>query len=314
MKRKIIGVTVGTPLSPKSIKEKLKDDINGANPDKIIFPDGLKTTYAIGKVKLENGMGTLVEPGGTLADFFNVFIDEKNPVTKLPAVTLTFSQAQAYEVGTKLTPTFSASLNPGSYSYDPSTGVTATGWLVKDSRGNEVEADHGDFPELKVDDNTNFKITAKATYSDGIVPHTNTGKSYPAGQIKTDTTDEVESGAITGFRKTFYGTREVKDTLDSGKIRGLAGKSTKALKDGDSFKVTVPVGAMRVIIAYPADKLRDLTEVKDDGTGFPITESFNKTTVKVAGVVDGSDEIDYKVYTMDFAEPNDTANSYTAKI
>lgn len=41
-----------------------------------------------------------------------------------------FASAKAYEVGTKITPSYSAKLNAGSYSYGPATGITATSWSV----------------------------------------------------------------------------------------------------------------------------------------------------------------------------------------
>jgi hypothetical protein len=110
--------------------------IDQVTPEQVVFPDGATTTYAIGKVTLTNGSGTLVEPGGTLADFFEKFVDEKNPSTTQPSVSLTFSQGKAYEVGTYVTPTYSATLNPGKYTYGPATGVTATAWEVTDNSSN----------------------------------------------------------------------------------------------------------------------------------------------------------------------------------
>ena len=276
----------------------------------IVFPNGLKTTYAIGKVKLENGMGTLVEPGGTLADFFNVFIDEKNPATVQPSVSLSFPQADAYEVGEKITPSYSASLNPGSYTYGPATGVSTTSWEVTDSKGNTSETASGSFPEIQVTDGMSYTITAKAEHTAGADPLTNTGNKYEAGKIPAGSKKKT-SGAVTGYRNTFYGTLTEKGTLDSGKIRGL-NQSKKALADGNKFTITVPVGALRVVFAYPAT-LRDVTGVKDDAMGMPIETGFTKSTMDINGA-NGYDTASYKVYVMDFAGPLDTANTYTVTI
>ena len=286
--------------------------IDTLDPEKVIFPEGLSTTYAIGKVKLENGMGTLVEPGGTLEDFFNIFVDEKNPETTEPSVSLTFSQAKAYEVGTNITPSYSATLNPGSYTYGPDTGITATGWEISDTKNNKATTASGSFPQFQVTDNISYKITAKATYNAGAIPVTNTGNEYAAGQIPAGSKSKT-SGAVTGYRNTFYGTLATKSDITSDIIRGLAGKSGKALSNGSSFTVTIPVGALRVVIAYPAS-LRDVTSIKDvNGMNAEIASSFAKTTVNVEGANDYT-PISYKVYILDFAEANDTANKFTVQI
>lgn len=286
--------------------------IDQVTPDKVIFPDGATTTYALGKVKLENGMATLVEPGGTLADFFNVFVDEKNPTTTQPSVSLTFSQAKAYEVGTKVTPSYSASLNPGSYTYGPATGVTATAWSVSDTDGNTSDAASDSFPEITVGDSTSYSITAKATHGEGTIPLTNTKNEYPAGKISSGE-KSATSSKVTGFRKTFYGTTTDKASLTSDTIRGLSGKSSSALSNGSTFTVTIPVGAMRVVIAYPAT-LRDVSSIKDvNGLNAEIASGFTKSTLAVEGV-DGYTAINYKIYTLEYASANDKANTYTVKI
>lgn len=303
------AVEAGYQGSEEDFAKLLASDSTAASS--IVFPDGLKTTYAIGKVKLENGMGTLVEPGGTLADFFNVFIDEKNPTTVQPSVSLSFPQADAYEVGEKITPSYSASLNPGSYTYGPATGVSATSWEVTDSNGNTADTASGSFPEIQVTDGMSYTITAKAEHTAGADPVTNTGNKYEAGKIPAGSKKKT-SGAVTGYRNTFYGTLTEKGTLDSGKIRGL-NKSKKALADGDKFTVAIPVGAMCVVIAYPAT-LRDLTSVKDvNGMSAEIASSFTKSTVDVAGA-NGYTAKSYKVYTLPFAEANDTANTFNVTI
>lgn len=281
-------------------------------PSQVVFPDGCQTTYAIGKVKLVNGSAELVPAGGTLEDFFNVFVDEKNPGTTQPSVSLIVSQAKEYEVGTKVTPSYSAKLNAGSYTYGPATGVTATAWEVTDTDGNSADTASGSFPELTVDDNTSYKITAKASYGDGTIPLTNTGNEYAAGQIKAGS-KSATSGAITGYRNSFYGTMTEKRELTSDIIRGLSGVSGKALFNGNSFDVPIPVGALRVVIAYPAT-LRDISSIKDvNGMSAEISSGFTLQTVAVEGA-NGHTAINYKVYTMDFASANDKANTFTVTI
>ena len=318
-KLQLIGTTLNGEIDPEKLKEAVDEyfeensiDIDKVDPDKVIFPDGLTTTYPIGKVSLINGMGTLVEPGGTLTDFFNNFVDEKNPTTTQPSVSLTFSQAKAYEVGTKVTPSYSATLNPGSYTYGPATGIVATTWEVTDSSGNSSETASGSFDQFQVTDETSYKITAKATYQAGSIPLTNTGNDYEVGQIKAGS-KTATSGAVTGYRTTFYGTTTNKNALTSDTIRSLAGKSTSALKNGSTFTVNVPVGAMRVVIVYPAT-LQDLSSVKDvNGLNAEIVSGFTKSTISVEGA-NGYTAINYKVYTLEYASANDVANTYTVKI
>ena len=286
--------------------------IDQVTPDQVVFPEGAQTTYAIGKVKLVNGSAELVPAGGTLEDFFNVFVDEKTPAVTQPSVQLTFSQAKAYEVGTVVTPEYSAKLSPGSYSYGPATGVTASSWEVTDTEDNTLTAASGSFPALTVADDTIYKITAKAAYEAGAVPVTNLGNEYAAGQIKAGS-KQATSLAITGYRNSFYGTMEAKDEITSDVIRGLAGVSGAALANGSTFDVEIPVGALRVVIAYPAT-LRDISSVKDvNGMSAEISSSFVPQTVSVEGA-NGFQAIDYKVYTLDFANANDTANTFTVTI
>lgn len=308
------GVDYFTPEDVQEIANEAAKlvTIDQVTPNQVVFPDGAQTTYAIGKVKLVNGSAELVPAGGTLEDFFNVFVDEKAPAVTQPSVQLTFSQAKAYEVGASVTPTYSAKLSPGSYSYGPVTGVTATAWEVTDTDDNTLTAASGSFPALTVADDTSYKITAKASYGDGAVPVTNLGKAYAAGQIKAGS-KRATSLAITGYRNSFYGTMETKDEITSDIIRGLAGVSGAALSNGSSFEIPVPVGAMRVIIAYPAT-LDDISSVKDEnGMSAEISSSFVPQTVSVEGA-NGYMAIDYKVYTLDFAYANDTANTYRVTI
>ena len=288
------------------------DDDDQLSPSQVIFPDGVKTTYPVGKVELENGSATLIPVGGTLEDFFKVFMDEQNPTTTQPSVSLTFSQAKAYEVGTKVTPSYSASLNAGSYSFGPDTGVTASAWEVTDTAGNKNTTASGTFPEVQVIDKISYKITAKATHGDGTIPITNAENPYEAGQIKGGT-KSATSGALTGYRNSFYGTRTNKDDLTSDTIRALAGKSGKALSNGSSFTVPIPVGAMRVAIVYPAT-LRDLTSVKDvNGMNAEIVSGFTISTILVEGA-NKYNAISYKMAIMDFANPVTTANKFTVTI
>lgn len=264
--------------------------------------------------KEQTKTATFATKGKSVAEALTeIFSKRLQPtITSNPAVTLTFGQAKAYEVGTTVSPTYSASLSAGSYTYGPATGIIATSWEISDTAGNTANTASGSFADVVVTDNTNYKITAKANYGAGAVAVDNLGAtSSPEIKIAAGSATKT-SGAITGYRNTFYGTVTEKAEVTSTIIRGLT-KSNKALANGSSFTVTIPVGAVRVIFAYPAT-LQDVSSVKDvNGLNAEIKSAFTKSSVTVAGA--GADAgITYKVYVTDFAEPVAKANSYTVKI
>ena len=265
--------------------------------------------------KSQNGTATFATKGKSIAEALtDIFSKRLQPGTPIaPAVTLTFGQAKAYEVGTTVSPTYSASLSAGSYTYGPATGITATSWEITDTAGNTADTATGSFADVVVADNTNYKITAKANYGEGAVAKDNLGSdSNPVVKIAAGSATKT-SGAITGYRNTFYGAVTEKAEVTSTIIRGLSGKSNAAWSNGQSFTVNIPVGAVRVIFAYPAT-LQDVSSVKDvNGLNAEIKSAFTKSAVTVAGA--GADTgIEYKVYVTDFAEPVAEANSYTVKI
>lgn len=264
--------------------------------------------------KTQTGTATFATKGKSVAEALTeIFSKRLQPgAPTVPAVTLTFGQAKAYEVGTTVSPSYSASLSAGSYTYGPATGIIATSWEISDTAGNTAETATGSFADVVVTDSTNYKITAKANYGEGAVAKDNLGAdSNPVVKIAAGSATKT-SGAITGYRNSFYGTVTEKAEVTSTIIRGLT-KSNKALANGNTFTVAIPVGAVRVIFAYPAT-LEDVASVKDvNGLNAEIKSAFTKSTVTVAGA--GADTgIEYKVYVTDFADPVVKANSYTVKI
>lgn len=264
--------------------------------------------------KTQTGTSTFSTKGKSVAEAFTeIFSKRLQPtITAKPAVSLTFSQAKAYEVGTVVTPTYSASLSAGSYTYGPATGITAQTWEVTNTAGGSATTATGTFDDVTVVDGISYTITAKATYNEGAVANDNLGSpSSPEIKIAAGSANKVSS-AITGYRNTFYGTTTNKTALDSDTIRTLT-KSGKALANGNKFTITIPVGAVRVVFAYPAT-LRDVTSVTDtNGLGAEVKSAFTMQKMVVKGA--GSDAgIEYKVYTTEFAGPVETANTYNVTI
>lgn len=286
------------------------------NANNVYFDKDLFTTTEIGYITLQNGSAHIPSTGKNLTDTWEqIFVKEQNPIVTQPAVSFTTVTTGSFEVGTSVTPSYDAKMSTGSYSYGPATGLTAKSWNVNLRKGDKAVQNKttakDKFTAIVLADGDSYTINAEASYDDGAIPVTNKGKAYAAGQIKAGKVSKT-SGTITCYRNTFYGTTANKDSLDSPTIRGL-NKTGKALKANDSVTITLPVGAVRVVFAYPAT-LRDITSVKDiNGLNAEIVSAFKKETITVAGA--GNDAgISYKVFTTEFAAPLESTNSYKVTI
>ena len=290
-------------------------DIESIDADKVMFSGNMVFTEQFGKYKPVGGKVVIPSDGKSLkALLLDANSEDKNPTITQPSIGVSSTTAKAYEVGTSVTPAYSGSFNAGKYEYGPATEVTVTTWAASNNVTNETKSTQsGTFAAYTVPDGSNYKITISGTYTDGAIPITALEAEYPAGQIK-GATKTASTGTISGYRNSFYGTITSKTTeTTSAVIRALAQKSGKSLANGNTFTVNIPAGAQRVIIAYPAT-LRNVTSIKDvNGLNADITSAFSLSTVSVHGA-NNYKAIDYKVYTLDFANPNDTANSYTVTI
>ena len=283
------------------------------NAENVYFDKDLVTTSAVGNITLTNGQATIAAAGKNLKQVFDtIFVKEKNPSVTQPAVSVSLAGAGAKEVGTKVTPSYTATFNAGKYEFGPATGCSITSWSVTDTNNAEpLNTATGSFAEITIADDTNYKVTATGNFSAGAIPVTNVGNEYASGKIVAGS-KSATSSAITGYRNSFYGTLTEKGELTSDIIRSL-GKSNKALTNGNSFDITIPVGAKRVVFAYPAT-LRDVTSVKDvNGLNAEISGAFTKSTLSVEGL-NNFQGINYKVYVTDFAEAVATANTYKVTI
>ena len=282
----------------------------------VFFFQDLFTTKEIGYITLQNGSANIPTTGKNLTETWEqIFVKEENPTVTKPAVSFTQVTSGSYEVGTSVTPSYDAKMNAGSYQYGPATGLTANSWNVNLRKGNTAVQNKttasGTFSAIVLADGDSYTINAEAAYDDAAIPVTNKGNPYVEGQIKAGRVNQTSS-TISCYRNTFYGTTANKDSLDSPTIRAL-NKTNKALKVGDVVTISLPVGAVRVVFAYPAT-LRDITSVKDvNGLNAEIVSAFKKETITVAGA--GNDTgISYKVFTTEFAAPLESTNSYKVTI
>lgn len=284
------------------------------NAENVYFDEDLMTTHAIGNITLTNGQAKIAATGKNLKQVFEtIFVQEANPAITDSSISISAPKNSSYEVGTKVTPTYSGTLNKGSYEFGPAdTGVTASNWSAVDSKSVTVKGQTGSFAELIVEDGINYTITLSADLTDGVIPKTNVGNDYAAGKISGGT-KSATSSAITGYRKTFWGTLTEKNEITSSTIRGLAKNSSSAYGNGSTFKITVPKGCLRVVFAYPAT-LRDVTSVLDkNDSNANIVSGFVKASVDVQGINKYS-AIPYKVFYMDFANAYDTDNEFSVTI
>ena len=248
--------------------------------------------------KTQSGTGTFSTAGKSVADALTeIFSKRLQPSKTEPSVSLTFSQAKAYEVGTEVTPTYSATLNAGSYTYGPATGITASAWEITDTAGHTDTTASGSFAPVTVADNTSYKITAKASYAAGAVAKDNLGAaSSPTVQIAAGS-KTATSGAITGYRSFFYGVIDNVDALTSASIRGLTNGG--AYNASKTFTINATATAKRIVIAVPSSTNRGglSSVILTSAMNTPVTDTYAKTAraVQVEGV-GGYAAVDYDVW------------------
>lgn len=241
--------------------------------------------------------GTFATKGlSVMAAFKKMLTGEAlQPTKSEPAVTTKINGSAdniSKEVGETFTPSYSASLSAGSYTYGPATGITAKSWVVTDSEGAEKTTSSGSFDSFTIEDDTSYSITATATYDAGTVAKDNLGSpSSPTVQIAAGSKSDT-SGTVTGYRKWFYGYKNGDNTVDcaaltSAIIRGLTG--------GTSFPSQLTTNKMQqIIFAAPATANKTTIEVKDATNGAPQTVT-GPITVQVEGA-NGYKAVDYDVW------------------
>ena len=247
--------------------------------------------------KTSTGTATFATKGKSVAQAFQEMLSkrEQPKIKSNPSVSLTATSG-AKEVGTKITPEWSASLNAGSYTYGPATGITASSWEISDTDGNKASAASGKFAEITVGDTTNYRITAKANYEAGAIAVDNLGDpSNPTIQIAAGS-KSANGSYITGYRAWFTYVGESLDTINSAFIRGTTNKgSTPATQNG----VNIPAGTKRVMIAIPTTSSLALKQVIDvDGMGLDVFGNFTLQTVDVEGL-NGYEAKSYNVWVAE---------------
>ena len=286
----------------------VKDEI-ALTDENVTMTDDFVFTAPVGTVTIpSSGSTTVSARDKTLREFLSaLFAQAKNPSVTQPAASIRLNEAGAYEVGTKKTPSYTASLSAGSYQYGPATGITAETYSITNGTKTLTTAT-GRFDEMQVIDGTNYRLNVTITYGAGANPKNNLGTEVPNLAIAAGS-KAASSSAITGYRNSFWGGVKSKEgTPTSVAIRGLAGKRNAALSGGFQGDATESVGDMRVIIAVPAP--RTITSIKDvNGLNAEAFSAFTHVVVKVEGA-NGFEAKDYNVYYKDNAAACDKANKW----
>ena len=286
--------------------------------DNIYFNDDMMVTTNIGYITTSNGSGTIPSAGKNLVQVFEeMFVQEMEPDNNT-ALSVSFSSVTsgAKEVGTEITPSYTASFSAGSYEYGPDTGVqlkatdtSATGWTVVAKNGStlvDTKYVHQDsFDAITVGDSTNYTITATANHTAGVTPNTNKGVPSTTVAAFTAGTKAKTSAAITGYRSYFYGkltTSTAEEPLTSSIIRSKLtnGGNYNATK---SFTLTGEAvdgkAVKRMLIAIPHSSTRSRVKsvILTSAMNTPITDQYTlvANAVKVEGV-NNYTAVDYDVY------------------
>ena len=272
---------------------------------------------SIGNLRIgdEIAAGTSIQ--SLFMDMLSQRLQPANPTNPSASITLYMdgatkkSTAGSVEVGTTVTPSYTASLSAGSYTYGPATGVvassytvTSTGRKTVDGATAETVEDSastatGSFTSFVVDDDTSYKLSVSIPHNEGVVAHDNLGSlSNPEKKIASGT-KTATSGTISGFRSIFYGYKAGGATLD---VANLTSAQIRALGNGNT--TTKPTSMttnkmQQIFFAFPATMNVGKPVVKDATNGAPQTVS-DKVTVKVEGK-DGFTAVDYDVYYVNNA-------------
>lgn len=277
--------------------------------------------YSKGK---EIAAGTSLQ--SMLMDMLSQRLQPSNPTNPAASITLYMdgatkkSAAGAVEVGTTVTPSYTASLSAGSYTYGPATGVVASSYAVTsigrktvddataDTAEDSATTATGSFTSFVVDDDTNYKLSVSIPHSEGVPAVDNLGDpANPEVKIAAGT-KTANSGTVTGYRAWFCGYKNGTNALaDASAITGAQIRALGNAANG-SWKSSMDVSQMKqMFFAAPAGKGYKPV-VKDASTTAPQTV-LGPITVSVEGK-NGFDAIDYDVWYV----ANASAASGSAKL
>ena len=281
--------------------------------ENVYFDDDLTYTVAIGTLaKPASGSAKLSASGKSVKQVLSsILAKEANPTKTLPAVNFSAQSGfGTFEIGTKKTLSYTATLSAGSYTYGPATGITAKSWEVTCTgvTGAKTTAT-GSFESIVAEASAKT-ITAKATYNQGAMPKTNLGNDYAAARIDAGSATKT-SNSLVGVRYMFYGPMTENATLTSATIRALSKKEAVAKKTLGTFGAGS--GAKKVVVALPAGY--NVTKVlMPSAMNADATASFVKQNTQV--MVEGAEGYAAAAYNVWVYQPAsiDSTETYAVTI
>lgn len=220
------------------------------------------------------------------------------PTQVNPVCSLSFINAKAFEVGTKVTPEYKFTFKSGYFKYED--GTTMDGEQVPTFYINDEQvSDTGVLGEITITE-TPHKQSGKISYTDSVEGLTKpkgeaTGEKIPGGEANVTTTN-----SFTGFRNIFYyyGT-VISETLTSDVIRGWE-KQPSTNKTIDFINdTTYPNTTGAIYVAIPSESaIASAFQIPIGEGPLNITSQFSQMndTVDVEGA-DGYTPKQYKVFT-----------------
>lgn len=282
----------------------------------VALAEGFVSTVDVGSIKKGDTI-SVDSVADVQALIEKIFCQDVDVEVTQPSAIIVLTDAGAKEVGTAFAVSYNTTFNPGTYSDNKdgaqATGVTASTYAITDTNSNTSNTAAGTFDSFTVADDTNYSVSAVIEYTDGAVPTSYLGTEQADKQIKAGSVS-VKSSAVTGYRQGFFGTLTSKDdVIDTILVRGLATKSNKKVAKGQTYTLTIPAGAMRVVIAYDASIGAIASVTSKEEFNSEISATFDLFTVAVADA-SGSNAINYNVYVKNLAEAQQTATTYTIVI
>lgn len=281
------------------------------------------TTVDVGNIPAGTTILTEGDPGegeivaANLKDLLSqMFSQDINPTVTQPSASVTLSNSGAKEVGTQFTPTYSASLNPGSYvihygsdqTRTQPTEVTATSYAVTDTNSGSKDTQTGSFDAFTVDDDTNYRVSVTINHTAGAIPLTFLGNNYTSGQIGAGS-KSANSAYVTGFRNCWWGYKGASNLISP--ATGITADQVKALGNANRNRPSSlsATDMQQIFVAIPANSGVNTLSIVDTGTNLPVTVN-GRLTVQIGGV-DNYSPINYYVFYSDNAAPAPGTTTYS---
>lgn len=287
----------------------------------VYFSDDFTFTKAIGTVTIP-GSGSKIVPaaGKNIKDFFaGIFAAEENPTRTANASVSWNSNGEpkgTVEVGTEITPTYSAKFNAGSYKYGPATGLTATSWTasIADTGEANKTTNSGSFNTFTATDGmTDYaKVTVVAAHGDGAIPVTNIGNPYDNSTVRILAgSKSITSAGYTSYRAWFCGYLDGEHAVSIDSIDSKFIRDNLTAANG-SWSASMPTTKMKqMFFAAPAGVVSSVSVV-----GEPAPQTVLNKTVYVKGANDyvtddAPNGMAYDLFYVSNGNANDGAENFT---